>query len=59
VLAKFHKPLTKWLQEVLPVLGNDPLAQLNIHCSNGRISSVDADTAFRPIAIRNGDSSPA
>jgi hypothetical protein len=37
VLAKFHKPLTKWLQDVLPVLGSDPLAQLLIHCSNGRI----------------------
>jgi hypothetical protein len=29
--------LTKWLQEVLAVLGNDPVAQLNIHCSNGRM----------------------
>jgi hypothetical protein len=37
VLAKFHKSLTKWLHEVLPVLGSDPVAQLNIHCSNGRI----------------------
>src|SRR5262245_379230 len=37
VLAKFHTPLTKWLHEVLPVLGSDPVAQLTIHCSNHRI----------------------
>jgi hypothetical protein len=37
VLVKFREPLTKWLHEVLPTLGDDPLAQLTIHCSNGRI----------------------
>ena len=37
VLLKFREPLTKWLQDVLPVLGDEPLAQLTIHCSNSRI----------------------
>ena len=37
VLVKFRGPLTKWLHAVLPTLGDDPLAQLTIHCSNTRI----------------------
>ena len=37
VLAKFHEPLTNWLRETLPVLGEQPLDQLHINYSDGRI----------------------
>ena len=37
VLAKFHDPLTSWLRERLPVLGDNPLDQIRITCSDGRI----------------------
>ena len=37
MLAKFHEPLTAWLREKLPVLGEQPLEDLRITCSDGRI----------------------
>lgn len=37
VLAKFHEPLTDWLRETLPALGERPLDRLRINCSDGRI----------------------
>jgi hypothetical protein len=37
VLAKFREPLTNWLREALPVLGDEPLRGLRINCSDGRI----------------------
>lgn len=37
VLAKFHQPLTEWLRQTLPVLGDAPLEQMRITCSDGRL----------------------
>lgn len=37
VLAKFYEPLTNWLRETLPVLGERPLDRLRISCSDGRL----------------------
>jgi hypothetical protein len=37
VLAKFHDPLTSWLRERMPVLGEHPLEGVRITCSDGRI----------------------
>jgi hypothetical protein len=37
VLAKFHEPLTRWLRDQLPILGERPLDGLRITCSDGRI----------------------
>jgi len=37
VLAKFQEPLSQWLRETLPALGEQPLDRLRINCSDGRI----------------------
>jgi len=37
LVAKFREPLTSWLHERLPVLGEQPLDGLRITCSDGRI----------------------
>jgi hypothetical protein len=37
MLEKFHEPLSAWLREKLPVLGDQPLTDLRITCSDGRI----------------------
>ena len=37
LLAKFHEPLTNWLRETLPVLGEQPLDHVRVTASDGRI----------------------
>jgi hypothetical protein len=37
LLAKFHEPLSAWLRESLPILGDQPLEGMRITCSDGRI----------------------
>ena len=37
LIEKFDEPLSAWLRRSFPALGDDPLGQIETHCSDGRI----------------------